>query len=292
MERWREKLRNEDGQRTLSLARHLDTDEWCAWLRAFYTREDPDAPYPSDLDPAPLFAEVWEAIPEEAPRRRLTEAILREFQTSLSQRPGSAGYIGFLLYLMIKLPLPDFPTQSVKRAINTRWSGELTSDEGIPLRALLYQALFARSTPTGTELHRMLEDRETVHLAFRAIREKGLGEAVEALPVVSRTLDQDTDTFFLSVHIKAIVEQYGKTEFGTQLENTGALHEDPLGQRLRPLLKQLGIDVWRTKEEPRGRTAKDLSPTIITEIFERTIAGFQGPRLRRPPNKEYSSVWY
>ena len=242
MDSWYEKLQGDDSRRDLCRAEHLTVDEMRAWLKAHYEGADPSISAHPDVDNARLFEDTWEQNPAQAVRRRLNEAILLEYRDRATAPEDNTDYLAFLLRLMIYLPLEDFPKRSVWRLYRSSRIAALRTGDGLTLDKLLIQALFAHKAVSLAEQRDLLKNRDAVNLAYKAIRDTGLGPAISHLSELLDTLNEPTDDVAILSHLRILISQHGQEVLISAIRSSSITQNQVQEGRLRRLLKKIGID--------------------------------------------------
>lgn len=298
MKSWFDKLTGEDGRRDLGKAVSLTPDECREWLKDHFNDQDPSRSLLDDEDPISLFEEVWEANPEPAFRSVFTAAILREFGETVKTPEENSTYLGFIVRLMIYLPVVDFPEHLMLRSIRSEWSGKSESSGGITIRSLMLQALFARTEPSISFLETMLKSREGVNLAYKKFRDKGLAEAVKYLPDVMTTLSGKKDEIFLITHLKAVFAEYGEDIFVSRIQKSGILSNGDIRARLQQLCYRIDVELDKPvadrfcgRSEYVQTVSREEIDTKVAKAFDLDPEKLNGSDSRQSFGDKGASPW-
>lgn len=259
---WYQKLLDEDGQRDLQRARTLEIDELREWLKAHFNGDDPSAPHGPDTDPTALFEDVWELIPGEDFKHHLSEAILLEYQASAAAPEGRVDYWAFILRLMTLLPVANVPSRDMWRRYRARQAETLRTADGISLEHYLIQTLFARGAVSLSDQKQLLKNSETANLAFKAIRDTGLGPAAAHLPDLLSTLAEPANDIKIFTHLKILLGKHGEKALVDEIASSTVLSQPVYWERLKKLLRKLQIDLSGIEKEPI------LKPPVAADTAE------------------------
>ena len=265
---WYRMLLDENGQRDLLRARTLNVNALREWLKDHFNGDDPSAPPGPDTDPVSLFKNVWEMIPGDEFKQRLSEAILMEYQACAEAPAGRNDYWAFILRLMTYLPVRDFPARDIWRRYRAPRYSKLRTAADLPLESFLIQALFARGAVSLSEQEALLKKRETANLAFKAIRDTGLGPASAHLPDLLTTLSEPTDDIAIITHLKILQGKYGERALVEELAASTELSQPVHFERLQRLLGKLGMHLPVRNETSRAASCVSIGP----EEVQRKIA--------------------
>ena len=292
MDSWCQKLQNRDGLRDLTLAETLEVDELRAWLRTHFSGVDPLAIRHPDMDPITLFEELWERVPSADFRKRFNEAVALEFRNCTNAPEEHVDYLAFVLQLMTHLPLSDFPANSVWRLYRSPKVAKLRPKGGPALGDFLAQAMFARGAVSLPEQENMLKKRETANLAYKAIRDRGIGPAVVYLPMLLSTLTEPVDNVALLSHLRILVGQYGAKALMDEIACSHLNRNPEHWARLERLFDKIGIAL--TTGVPRRVVSKciKMDRRDVSTFYE---VIFSTPAIQRQKNipdcREDGGVW-